>query len=175
MQFKALLLRIAYKFALIYWFIFRPTTVGTRCAIIHDNKVLLIRHTYTSQDKYFIPGGGVKKGEAIKDTIVRELKEEVNLLISSQKLKLITVLQSNIEYKNDFSFMFALDNLTDEDVNGVKLNDKSEIAEIRWFDLNNLPSNLSKMTEITLNRYKELRRDDAESDDILLDYVEFKV
>ena len=37
----------------------------------------LVRHTYT--DGWYLPGGGVKKGESFETALHRELKEEVAL------------------------------------------------------------------------------------------------
>lgn len=53
------------------------STLGARAIIInHNNQVLLVKHTY--QPHWYIPGGGVKKGESIKAAIIRELKEELD-------------------------------------------------------------------------------------------------
>ena len=102
---------------------------------------------------------------------MRELKEEVNLVISPKKLKLIAILQSNREHKNDTVFMFIVDNLTHGQFNEIKINDNGEIAELKWFNLDDLPSSLSKLTEVTLNWYKKILQNNKF--EVLLDYVEF--
>ena len=45
-----------------------------------DDKVLLIkRNTETFKGKYALPGGKVEKDELLKDSLVREVKEEIGL------------------------------------------------------------------------------------------------
>jgi 8-oxo-dGTP diphosphatase len=53
-------------------------------AIIEDNQrnVILIKRRYPPyRDFYALPGGGVEKGESAKEAIIREVKEETNLII----------------------------------------------------------------------------------------------
>lgn len=54
--------------------------------ILKDKKVLLIRRIKSDQDYYVFPGGGVDEGESIKDALIREVKEELNLDVKEQKL-----------------------------------------------------------------------------------------
>lgn len=44
--------------------------------IIKDNKILLLRRIKNGEEYFVFPGGGVEKGESIKDATVREMKEE---------------------------------------------------------------------------------------------------
>jgi len=52
--------------------------------VVHDGKVLLLRLGATG--KYHLPGGGVKTGERIRDTLKRELVEETGIEIEVGKL-----------------------------------------------------------------------------------------
>jgi 8-oxo-dGTP diphosphatase len=57
----------------------------TAAVIIRDNQILCVqrgenKHAYTSK-KWEFPGGKVEENEAIEDTIVREISEELNLNI----------------------------------------------------------------------------------------------
>ncbi|MBU2563959.1 NUDIX domain-containing protein [Patescibacteria group bacterium] len=50
------------------------------CAIIiKNNKILLMRRIRRGQEYFVFPGGGVERGESIKDAMVREVKEELSL------------------------------------------------------------------------------------------------
>lgn len=56
-------------------------TLGVRAAVIgRDGKVLLIRHSYTPG--WYLPGGGVEKGETLQVSLERELMEEGGVALS---------------------------------------------------------------------------------------------
>lgn len=50
--------------------------------ILRDGKILTMRYRYGEKDVYNLPGGNVDFGEGLKDTLVRELVEELNLQVS---------------------------------------------------------------------------------------------
>ncbi len=55
----------------------RPSVI-----IVKDDKVLLLKYLYESTEVYAIPGGNLEFGESLSETVVRELKEELNLEVS---------------------------------------------------------------------------------------------
>ena len=58
----------------------RPMTLGVRGLVIDPaGKVLLVRHTYVPG--FYLPGGGVERGETLIEAMTRELAEEGNILI----------------------------------------------------------------------------------------------
>lgn len=54
----------------------RPSVI-----IVKDDKVLLLKYLYDSTEVYAIPGGNLEFGESLSETVIRELKEELNLEI----------------------------------------------------------------------------------------------
>ena len=54
----------------------RPSVI-----IVKDDKVLTLKYLYGSTEVYAIPGGNLEFGESLSETVVRELKEELNLEI----------------------------------------------------------------------------------------------
>jgi 8-oxo-dGTP pyrophosphatase MutT (NUDIX family) len=72
----ALIHRLLGKAARLVWRVTRPRTIGVRAVLLDANdRIALVRHSYI--DGWYLPGGGVKKGEAIVDALHRELVEEV--------------------------------------------------------------------------------------------------
>lgn len=68
--------RLIGKAARIYWRLTKPRTIGVRAVLLDsDDRVALVRHTYT--DQWYLPGGGVKKGESMEAALRRELEEEL--------------------------------------------------------------------------------------------------
>ncbi len=57
----------------------RAVTLGVRVAVLDDaNRVLLVRHSYTPG--WYLPGGGVDRGETAEAAAVRETREETAVL-----------------------------------------------------------------------------------------------
>lgn len=56
------------------------------------------------------PGGGVESGETLQQALIRELKEEINLDISGEKIQLIGVSEelSVEEKRHDIQFNYEL-------------------------------------------------------------------
>ena len=58
-----------------------PVALGACALVAREGRVLLVRHSYVRG--WLLPGGGVGRGEAPADAIVRELREEIGLARSS--------------------------------------------------------------------------------------------
>ncbi|MCK4453882.1 NUDIX domain-containing protein [Candidatus Parcubacteria bacterium] len=52
--------------------------VCVRAIIQYQNKILVCKHK--EKDYYFFPGGHINFGESAKETLLREMKEELDLL-----------------------------------------------------------------------------------------------
>ncbi len=168
--FKRLTLRVLYKLALFYWKITNPRSIGSRCLIVKNNQILLLRHSYMPD--YYIPGGGIKKNETITEGIIRELKEEVGITVSIDDLMLFLIIESNLEYKQDTAFIFLVKNITkDQQINSHN-HDKKEILEIKWFDLDNLPKDLSVTTNLVIKEYIKLRNNNLRTKSVKFKYVD---
>lgn len=49
--------------------------------IIEDDRLLLMRYNYSGRTVYGIPGGNPDEGESLHDTLVRELREELQVTV----------------------------------------------------------------------------------------------
>ncbi|KFB09456.1 NUDIX domain-containing protein [Nitratireductor basaltis] len=124
------------------WFLLaRPMTLGVR-GIVHDrgrNAVLLVRHTYVSG--WHLPGGGVEVGEPMEEALTRELAEEGRVTLTG-KPNLCSVHLNRQASRRDHVAVYLIENFT---VDGTHPGD-SEIAEARFFGLDDLPDALSEAT-----------------------------
>jgi ADP-ribose pyrophosphatase YjhB (NUDIX family) len=71
--------RIRGRFFHSYFLIKRPMTLGVRAMVINeaDNSVFLVRHTYVPG--WYLPGGGVERGQTLRQALDVELAEEANI------------------------------------------------------------------------------------------------
>ena len=53
----------------------------TRALIQKDGKILVCKNIKKNNDYYYFPGGHVKMGEPAGKALIRELKEELNLIV----------------------------------------------------------------------------------------------
>lgn len=134
-----------YMAARLVWKLTKPVTAGTRVILIDNNKVLLVKHTY--QNEWYLPGGGIKKGETFEQAIRREIKEELGGEL--EELKLFGVYNNFYESKNDTIVIFVCDKFF---LSGK--NDK-EIETFNYFDINDLPLNISPGTKRRIEEYKD--------------------
>lgn len=76
-------------------------TLGARAIVLNKNgQVLLVKHTY--QPHWYLPGGGVNKGESAKAAVIRELKEETGLIVSSEEPLLFGIYYHTYLGVNDY-------------------------------------------------------------------------
>ena len=121
----------------MYWFFRRPTTAGVRCIIVHDNEILLIKHSYGSALKTTV-GGGIKSGETLKQAVLREVCEEVGIILD-KTTEIGTVLHEK-EFKHDtIHVFFARVSSKNLDVRD------GEILEAAWYSIDRLPDDISPL------------------------------
>lgn len=139
-----MLIRVLFFFFRIFTFLFRPVRMGTRVMLIQDDRVLLIRHTYVPG--WYMPGGGLKRGETLEQAIRREAREETGAEMG--ELKLLGAFTSFNDYKTDHNIVFLCQDFT---LNGKH---DSEIAEARFFPLNELPADIQPGHRRRLEEYQ---------------------
>ncbi len=83
--------------------------VSLQCLLFDDEeRILLLKRTNTSyaNNMYSLPGGHLEKNETIVDGMIRELEEEVGVLLSYKDLELIKVINRRINNNNYIDFIF---------------------------------------------------------------------
>ena len=128
-----------------FYFLFsRAMTVGVR-VIIHNqkNEVALVKHSYIGG--WFLPGGGVDKGESIFAAVHREVFEETGLS-NIYDIQLLDVQLNRYVSERDHVCIFSAK--TDAELNFTS---SLEIREARFFDLDQLPGNIDELSLNVLN------------------------
>jgi 8-oxo-dGTP pyrophosphatase MutT (NUDIX family) len=98
---------------------------------------LLIRHTYV--DGWQFPGGGVDAGETLEEAMGREVFEETGYRVGGNAALHGVFLNSTISRKDHVAlFVVRVFKQKRPFVPG------REIAEAKWFDVNDLPDDIAK-------------------------------
>jgi 8-oxo-dGTP pyrophosphatase MutT (NUDIX family) len=127
------ILRWAYLLYQVWLFFVRPVTLGVRMMLLRDGQVLLVRHTYVPG--WFMPGGGIQRGETLDAAARRETKEELGAELHD--LRLLGAYSNFKELKSDHNVLFLSTDFT------LGRKQDREIAEVRFFPLDALPKDLS--------------------------------
>ncbi len=143
--------RLIGKAVRAYWRVARPRTIGVRAVLLdQDDRVALVRHTYT--DQWYLPGGGVKKGESIEAALLRELAEEV--AVTNPRIeRVLGVYHSRREAKDDHIVIFAARTMS-QPSSDLPRADIKEIEEARWFSLDQIPPSTSPATIRRIAEYR---------------------
>lgn len=121
----------------------RGMTLGVRgVAVDGEGRVLLVKHTYVHG--WWLPGGGVERGQTAEAALVREMREEAGVIVEGRPV-LISVHSNERHFRGDHVVVYRIDRftLTDRTHHG-------EIAEIGWFDPAALPEDTHRATRARL-------------------------
>jgi len=132
----------------------RIIIVGAGVLVFKDNMLLLQKR----KDNlcWAIHGGSVDIGENVEDAAKRELKEETGL--TANKLELFGVFSGEKmmhTYPNGDEVYIVGINYICRDFSGEIRPNTDEVLELKWFDLNELPDNISPVDEDIINLFVE--------------------
>ncbi|MEO0636911.1 MAG: NUDIX domain-containing protein [Pseudomonadota bacterium] len=139
----------------VFHLVFRATrsmTLGVRALVVRDGvhgaEVWLVRHTYVRG--WYLPGGGVERGETVRQALEKELREEGNLRLTGEP-ELRGCLFNTTTTSRDHVCYFVVR----ECEQTAPYGSNREIAEGRWFALNQLPENLTRATRARIEEFVE--------------------
>ena len=121
----------------------RGMTLGVRgVAVDAGGRVLLVKHTYLHG--WWLPGGGVERGQTCEDALIREMREEAGVIVEGRPT-LVSVHSNERHFRGDHVLVYRIDrfSLTDRTSHG-------EIAEVGWFDPQALPDDTHRATRARL-------------------------
>lgn len=124
--------------------------------INHNGEVLL--QSRADRDKWGLPGGCQELGETFEETIIREIKEETNLDIKKQDLKLITVVSGKTRRNEYPNGDVVINNTVLYEIRNYEgdLKWDQESKEMKFFSLDDLPKNQNDADLLEI--YLKLRR-----------------
>ena len=117
--------------------------IRVRGVIIHEGKLLVVRHSHASATNFYaLPGGKLEWNEGIRECMVREIEEELG--VTPVLGRLLYVHNLLINEVQSIEFFFEITNGSDYlDTSNLKGTHSFELAEILFIsptdDVNLLP------------------------------------
>ena len=136
------------------WRLLRPQTRGVKVMLFDEaGALLLVRNTYGRTDLFVLPGGGVHPFEKPGAAAAREVKEELGCGVDG--LAFVSTHLSSFEGKRDTIFLYRAR------PHGPVCADGVEVAEARFFALDDLPDTVSPATRRRIAEHRGERAPDA--------------
>lgn len=128
----------------------------TNIFICNKDKILL--QLRSDSHLWDIPGGAVELGEKVEDAIIRETYEETGLTILKEDLNFFNVFsgesQHHIYPNGDEVYNVVINFITDKFSGTPRIND-NESLDLKFFDINNLPSKISPPNVEIIDKFIE--------------------
>lgn len=123
----------------------RGMTLGVRGAAIDaQGRVFLVRHTYVAG--WHLPGGGIEAGESAAEAMIREFREEAEIVVEPGGLRLHGFYHNRAASGRDYVALYVAPAFT---VRAPKAPDR-EIAACGFFPLADLPPETTAATRARL-------------------------
>ena len=115
------------------------TRVAVYLLLKRNNKILLMRRCNSGwrDGEYTLPAGHYDGGEAIREAMVREAKEELDITLTPESLDCVHVMHQ-MDDSEYIDFYLTADSWEGEITN----NEPHKCDDLQWFALNNLPNNI---------------------------------
>ncbi|MET3292021.1 UNVERIFIED_CONTAM: 8-oxo-dGTP diphosphatase [Brevibacillus sp. OAP136] len=129
--------------------------IGVGAVILNErNEILLVwRNRNPEKDTWSIPGGKVDLYEQLETTVVREIKEEVNLDVEIEQLLCMAETIDPGLGEHWVSSIYKVRIIGGEARN---MEEGGAIGDMRWFSLDQLPPNLACFTVPAVRALKQL-------------------
>ncbi len=128
-----------------YFALSRGMTMGVRAACFDEaGRVFLVRHSYVPG--WYLPGGGIERGETALEALAKEMREEGNLVLGTPPQLVHAYFNSRIS-RRDHVLFYRCDGVTQT---APRLRDR-EIVEAGFFALDALPADATAATRRRLD------------------------
>lgn len=132
-------------------FVKEGASLRVRLLVFEKGKILLLKQTKPKGGNYTLIGGKVEQKELIKETIIREAKEEAEITVAAEDLKLIHVQHRIKQDKHRVTLFFRA-----KKWEGIaRTGEPHKFKRVEWHDISNLPLSLTRSIQRVLEAYKQ--------------------
>jgi len=132
-----------------FWRLSRGTTLGVRGIVVReDGHVVLVRHTYVGG--WHLPGGGVERGESVRDALAHELRDEAGVDICGES-PVQGVHANDKRFRGDHVVVCVV-----RDWRPCERGADGEIESVQWVDPTDLPDGTTASTRARIDEFRGL-------------------
>ena len=122
-----------------------------RLILYNRGSILLLRQKKVQGGNYTLVGGTIETKEFAREALIREAFEEAGLMLKIEDLQLAHVLHKRPRTKSQrITLYFKASSWTGK----LKTGEPNKFKGVAWFQLDNLPSNLSETVRHVLKQYR---------------------
>jgi len=122
-----------------------------RLILINDGKILLLKQRKPNGGKYTLVGGTVEDFEMVKESLVREVKEEAGIDIKKSQLRLAHTLFKKKRIGARIVIYFVCQRYAGKPKNM----EPKKFKSVSWHPLNALPTPMSPTVKHVLRKFKD--------------------
>ncbi len=103
--------------------------------IVQNDTILLLKYVYNNKIVYNLPGGNHEKGEALNETLVREMMEELGIEVKIDDLKLVVEATRNDAKNEILHLIFGCEIINNEPVINSK---ETSAIDVVWLPVDQI-------------------------------------
>ncbi|MCB0639616.1 MAG: NUDIX domain-containing protein [Lewinella sp.] len=125
-------------------------SLKTRLILYDRGRILLLRQTKPNGGNYTLVGGTIEATEFARESLVREALEEAGVQIRESDLTLVHVMHKKSKSEQRITLYFK----TSRWEGKLRAREKHKFKAAEWFDLDELPPNLTGTVAHVLRDYR---------------------
>lgn len=131
--------------------------LGVGAVILNDRQeiLLVLRNRNPEKGTWSIPGGKVDPYERLETSVIREIKEEVDLEV---EIKQLLCIAETIRPESEEHWVSAIYEVAVKGGEARNMEEGGAIGEVRWFSLHELPSRLASFTVPAIDQWRKRER-----------------
>ena len=126
------------------------TIIKARVILYDQGRILLLKQTKPNGGNYTLVGGTVESEEYAREALIRESEEEAGIILAAEDLTLVHVMHKRLVGGHRLGLYFKASKWEGQ----LRAREKEKFKAARWFDLDELPKNMTGTVRKVLKCYR---------------------
>ena len=127
----------------------RRTTLTVRLILEDSDKILMLAQTKLNGDGFTLPGGKIDAIEFAKEALIRESREEIDIILKKKDLKLAHVIFNKLKSSTEIVFFFSANTW----LNTPYIVETEKFKECIWVSPTEIPEKTTTLVKTALKRW----------------------